>query len=176
MRYGNCEIKIQLDDITKLAAGAIVHVSSGKLSAGTGVNGVLHKAAGPEFDRACMRLGGCKIGEVKITYGYNLPAKFVIHTVCPMYGQMDGMEASYLEDCYKNILAVANEHSIASIAFPTMGTGAYGFPAEESAPIAMESIKEYLEGNIKTFIRSIIFVCHSKEDLAIYQTAAEEIF
>ncbi len=176
MRYGNCEIKIQFGDITKLATDAIVNAASGKLAVGTGVNGVLYKMAGSEFERACIRLGGCKIGEAKITYGYNLSAKFVIHTVCPIYGQMDGMEASYLEDCYKNILAVANEHSVASIAFPTIGAGSYGFPAEESAPIAMECVKEYLDGNIKTFIRSIIFVCPTKEYLDIYQTAAEEIF
>jgi O-acetyl-ADP-ribose deacetylase (regulator of RNase III) len=122
MNYKKISIELYKGDITTLPVDAVVNAANNKLSVGGGVDGAIHKAAGPELAQACIRLGGCKTGEAKITYGYKLPAKFVIHTVGPIYGHMDGMEASYLEDCYKNSLAVADNHNVTSIAFPAIAT------------------------------------------------------
>src|SRR5579872_1611212 len=106
MKIQNTEIQIFRGDITQLNVDAIVNAANNKLTGGGGVDGAIHRAAGPELLKACLRLGGCKTGEAKITLGYNLPSKFVIHTVGPIYGQQDGFEASFLEDCYKNSLAL----------------------------------------------------------------------
>ncbi len=175
MKVNHTEIQIIQDDITRLAVDCIVNAANKKLSGGGGVDGAIHRAAGDELTKACLRLGGCNTGEAKITLGYNLPAKFVIHTVGPVYGAMDGMEASYLEDCYKNSLALADVKHIKTIAFPSISTGAYGFPIEEAAPIALESVREYIEEHPDTGLKQIIFVCFDSTDAGVYRRTAGEM-
>ncbi len=176
MKVNETEIKIIQGDITKLAVDAIVNAANNKLMGGGGVDGAIHKAAGPDLLRSCMALGGCKTGEAKITMGYNLPAKFVIHTVGPVYKEQGDYAASYLEDCYKNSLELADKHKITSIAFPSISTGAYGYPIEEAAPIALETTQEYIKARPLTNITEIIFVCFSSGDYNIYKQLSSEIF
>jgi O-acetyl-ADP-ribose deacetylase (regulator of RNase III) len=166
--FQNSTLELIKGDIVTLSVDAIVNAANKKLTSGGGVDGSIYQAAGPELLKAGLRLGGCETGEAKITLGYNLSARFVIHTVGPVYGQMDGMEASFLEDCYKNSLALADQKHLISIAFPSISTGAYGFPIEEAVPIALESVKEYLEGHPQTTLRRIVFVCYSEEDFHAY--------
>lgn len=172
----NTVIRIEQGDITKCPVDAVVTAANPKLTGGGGVDGAIHRAAGPELLRACLALGGCDTGEAKLTYGYNLPAKFVVHTVGPRYGEMDGLEASYLEDCYKNSLRLADEKRLASVAFPAIATGAYGFPLEEATGIAMESVQEYLEAHPQTSLREIVFVCYSEGDTAVYRSIYRDVF
>ena len=175
-RVHETEIEILQGDITTLPVDAVVNAANKHLSGGGGVDGAIHAAAGPELAKACLQLGGCETGQAKITYGYNLPAKFIIHTVGPVYGQQDGFEASYLEDCYKNSLALAEEKQLQSVAFPSISTGIYGYPLAEAVPIALESVKEYLEDHSKTSLRKILLVCFSETDFLQYQKSAAEIF
>jgi O-acetyl-ADP-ribose deacetylase (regulator of RNase III) len=176
MIFQNTELQIVNGDITKLEVDAVVNASSKSLSGGGGVDGAMHAAAGPELFKACLRLGGCETGEAKITPGYNLPAKFVIHTVGPMYGQENGFEASYLEDCYKNTLTLADQKHITSIAFPSISTGIYRYPLSEAVPIALESTKEFLEEHAHTSIKKIIFVCFAEKDFKAYKKTLTEVF
>jgi len=176
LKYKNTTIKIFQGDITKLHVDAVVNAANSKLTGGGGVDGSIHATAGPELFKACLALGGCKVGEAKITMGYNLPAKFIIHTVGPQYKGGEGYEASYLEECYKNSLVLAEQHHVKSIAFPAISTGAYGFPVEEACGIALETVQEYLDNNLQTEIKEITFVCFQDFDFAIYKEFAEGVF
>jgi O-acetyl-ADP-ribose deacetylase (regulator of RNase III) len=165
------EIEIIKGDITKLKVEAIVNSASPNLLGGLGVDGAIHAAAGPGLLEECKKLGGCKTGEAKITKGYNLPVKYVIHTVGPVYGKEKGKESILLENCYKNCLELAKGNNIRAIAFPSISTGAYGYPKDETAKIATAAVKEFCDQNPKNFDQ-IIFICFDDENYEIYKKIA----
>lgn len=155
-------------DITKLSADAIVNAANHSLLGGGGVDGAIHWAAGRELYEECKTLGGCKTGEAKITKGYKLPAKHVIHTVGPIYGKEKGMEAELLASCYKNSLKLAAENNLKTIAFPNISTGVYGYPIQDASKIAIAAVRKFLE-NEKHHIEKIYFVSFSDADLKVYK-------
>ncbi len=140
------KINITQSDITKMAADAIVNAANNSLLGGAGVDGAIHKAAGPKLLEECMTLNGCKTGHAKITKGYNLPAKHVIHTVGPIYSGTD-LDKQLLAMCYENSLNVAKENNLHSIVFPAISTGVYGYPAEEASEIAFSTVKKWLKNH-----------------------------
>src|SRR5260370_34073407 len=153
------KIEILRGDITKLEVDAIVNAANTTLLGGGGVDGAVQRAAGPELLAECRTLAGCKAGEVKITRGYRLPARFVIHTVGPVWrGGKDG-EPATLANCYRNSLQAAVENEIKTIAFPAISCGAYGYPLQEAAQIAVKTSREFLESTDK--IDKVIFVLWS---------------
>src|SRR5437870_4538441 len=153
-------------DITKLAADAIVNAANTTLLGGGGVDGAIHRAAGPELLAECRSLGGCHAGEAKITRGYRLPARFVIHTVGPFWTGGQHGEAEVLANCYRNSLRLAVENGVQTIAFPAISCGAYRYPIAEAAKIALETTATFLQTN-KT-IGSVIFVVATKEIYDVY--------
>jgi O-acetyl-ADP-ribose deacetylase len=167
-------IKILLSDITKIKADVIVNAANKSLLGGGGVDGAIHLAAGPELLKECEKLGGCKTGEAKITKAYNLPAKFIIHTVGPVFGQENGKEPKLLEDCYLNSLKLAEDYSATSIAFPCVSTGAFGYPKDKAAKIAINSIKKYFFNNRQRKIKSVIFSVIDELDYRIYKQILEK--
>jgi O-acetyl-ADP-ribose deacetylase (regulator of RNase III) len=167
-------IDIVDDDITRQQVDAIVNAANRSLLGGGGVDGAIHRAAGPELLAECRMLNGCKTGEAKLTKGYRLPAKYVIHTVGPVWRGGNANEDQLLENCYANSLNVAVEHQIATIAFPSISTGIYGFPIERASRIALQTVKAFLEEQAS--IRKVVFVCFGQQDYQIYQHTATEIF
>lgn len=166
------KIRIQKGDITKIEVGAIVNAANKYLAPGGGVAGAIHWAGGEGLTQEAAQLGGCETGEAKITKGHDLPAKYVIHTVGPVYGRENGREEKLLAASYKNSLKLAREKGIKSVAFPAISTGAFGFPGEEAARIAIETVKKYLENNPETF-EEVIFVLFSEGDYEIYKKALQ---
>ncbi|MFH1781105.1 MAG: O-acetyl-ADP-ribose deacetylase [Patescibacteria group bacterium] len=160
-------IEIKKGDITKEKVDAIVNAANSTLTAGGGVDDAIHEAAGPELQKVCSTLGGCETGKTKITKGFNLPAKYVIHTVGPIWMEGKFDENEYLRDCYANALMLADEKGLKSIAFPAISTGAYGYPQEAAAKIAINTVQEYLKKS-KTNIEKVIFVLFKDEDYNIY--------
>lgn len=163
-------VEIIQGDITKLRAEAIVNAANSSLLGGGGVDGAIHRAGGPAILEECKKIilkqGRCSPGEAVITTGGNLPAKFVIHTVGPVWNGGKNNEAEKLANCYKNSLALAVEHNLASIAFPNISTGIYGYPKEEAANIALKTTHEFLKTNAT--IMKIYFVCFDEENFHIY--------
>lgn len=150
-------IHIIQGDITKIEADAIVNAANRTLLGGGGVDGAIHRAAGPELLEECRKLNGCETGEAKITKGYKLPAKYVIHTVGPVWKGGDKNEDQLLASCYRNSLKLAVENGIKTIAFPSISTGAYRFPVERAARIAMQEISEFLRED--SSIEKVFMVC-----------------
>jgi len=161
------KIKLYNGDITRLHVDAIVNAANRSLLGGGGVDGAIHRAAGPGLLQECITLNGCLNGEAKITRGYNLPARYVIHTVGPVWkgGQSD--EPELLKSCYLNSLSLASKHGIRSIAFPNISTGVYGFPKNQAARIAISAIKNYLSRHMD--IEEIIFAVFDEENYRIYE-------
>ena len=164
-------IEIITADITKLKVDAIVNAANCSLLGGGGVDGAIHRAAGRELLEACRKFNGCETGEARITPGFKLPAKFVIHTPGPIWHGGNHNEAELLKNCYLNSLSLAKENNCRTIAFPCISTGVYHFPKEQAAKIALETVLS----NIDSPIEKVIFCCFSESDAEIYRTIYAEM-
>jgi len=161
-------------DLTLQKVDAIVNAANGTLLGGGGVDGAIHAAAGPGLLRECKKLGGCPTGEARITGGYELPAKYVIHTVGPIWRGGGQDEDGLLAACYRNSLELAEGHGIKTIAFPSISTGAYGFPADRASRIAVGEVKAILERN--RTVEKVVFVCFGRRVYELYVEAVKEAF
>jgi O-acetyl-ADP-ribose deacetylase (regulator of RNase III) len=159
-------------DITKMDVDAIVNAANTTLLGGGGVDGAIHRAAGPELLEECKTLNGCPTGEAKITKGYNLPAEFVIHTVGPVWNDGNNNEDELLASCYKNSLLRGVENNVKTIAFPSISTGVYKFPFERAATIAINTVNDFLKND--DTIEKVFFVCFSQSDFETYQKLLAE--
>ena len=165
-------IDVVQSDITKLKVDAIVNAANTSLLGGGGVDGAIHRAAGPKLLEECRTLGDCPTGEAKITKGYNLPAKYVIHTVGPVWHGGRHGEDELLASCYRNSLALTEKHGIRTIAFPAISTGVYGFPMERAARIAVKEVAGSLEQN--TWVEKVMLVCFDKFAHDVFAKALRE--
>lgn len=161
------QIDLIQGDITTLKIDAIVNAANSSLLGGGGVDGAIHRAAGPGLLRECETLGGCPVGQAKLTSGYNLLAKFVIHTVGPVWHGGNNNEGRSLEACYKNSLRIAENMKLQDIAFPNISTGVYRFPKNEAAEIAIKTVQNFLKD--AKHIKKVIFVTFDDENFAIYK-------
>jgi O-acetyl-ADP-ribose deacetylase (regulator of RNase III) len=158
-------IELRQGDITTLSVDAIVNAANQSLLGGGGVDGAIHRAAGPQLLAECRALGGCPTGEARLTKGYRLPAKFVIHTVGPVYhGQP--RDSQLLAQCYRNSLRLAQEHRLSSIAFPAISCGVYGYPIDQACKIAVDTVTHFLQTDES--IKQVIFILFSDSDYRVY--------
>ena len=165
MSQSRINIYVERSDITTLAVDVIVNAANRSLLGGGGVDGSIHRAAGPELLAACKDLKGCETGQAKITRGFELPSKFVIHTVGPVWTGGEKNEASLLSSCYSRSLSLACDHELATIAFPAISTGAYGYPLMKATQIAVESVTNWQS----VYPKNVIFCCFDNQTLNIYE-------
>lgn len=166
-------IRLVQGDITRLDVDAIVNAANNTLLGGGGVDGAIHRAAGPELLAECRGLGGCETGEAKITGGYNLPARWVIHTVGPVWQGGDNQEDELLARCYRRSLALAVANGIKTIAFPAISAGIYGFPLERATGIALRETLDFLATD--TSLETVTFICFSEDAYRCYRDALESL-
>ncbi len=166
-------IEIMQGDVTRLDVDAIVNAANSSLLGGGGVDGAIHRAAGPQLLAECRTLGGCPTGQAKITRGYALPARHVIHTVGPVWQGGKHGEDELLAQCYRNSLALAAAHNLQSIAFPAISTGVYGFPLPRATRIALRTMADFLAQDDR--LARVIAVCYSPGDYAEYRAAQREL-
>ena len=166
-------IVIAQGDITTYDVDAIVNAANKSLLGGGGVDGAIHRAAGPELLEECRKLNGCDTGQAKITADYRLPARHVIHTVGPVWHGGDRDEESLLASCYRTSLKLAADNGLETVAFPSISTGAYGFPISMAAPIALRTVREMLDEHPD--LKKVFIVCFSDSDLRVYLEAAREV-
>ena len=163
------QIRVVQADITTLDVDAIVNAANTSLLGGSGVDGAIHRAAGPELLQECRGLNGCETGEAKITKGHRLPARHIIHTVGPVY-RGAANDAKLLSQCYRNSLSIAHQHQLKSIAFPAISCGVYGYPIEQAAAIAVDTVCDELK-NLEDAFEEVIFCCFSSDIAGHYRTA-----
>ncbi len=168
----NRRIKLVSNDITRMEVDAIVNAANRTLLGGGGVDGAIHRAAGHELLKECMQLNGCSTGSAKITKGYQLPAKYVIHAVGPVWRGGNNNEHKLLKGCYETALRLSVEHNCKSIAFPNISTGIYRFPKEKAAEIAILTTRNFLLKN--SLPEEVFFVCFDAENYAIYERLLKE--
>jgi len=166
-------IAVIAGDITRQRVDAIVNAANTTLLGGGGVDGAIHRAAGPELLAECRTLGGCATGQAKITRGCKLPVKWVIHTAGPVWRDGHHGEDELLASCYRSCFALVEQHDIKTVAFPSISTGAYGFPMDRAARIALRETRDFLERNHS--VEKVLLVCFGAGALEIYQTALREI-
>ena len=168
-RTGNAVVLTAIQgDITRLSVDAIVNAANSSLLGGGGVDGAIHRAAGPELLAECRTLGGCPTGEARLTRAYRLPARFVIHTVGPVWHGGGHGEPELLASCYRESVKLAVANSVATLAFPSISTGVYGYPVERAAEIAVASVRAALSEDVGS-LEEIVFCCFSAHDLHVYE-------
>ena len=172
-KIGQATIELLQGDITEQDTDAIVNAANRTLLGGGGVDGAIHRAAGPQLLAECRTLGGCETGDAKITKGYNLKARHVIHTVGPIYHSAGKKAPELLASCYRRSLEVASANKLKSIAFPSISTGAYGYPLEEAAPIALKTVMDYLKSHPD--IQLVRFVLFGQDAYRAYEKALKDL-
>lgn len=175
VRIGGCRLSLIQGDITKQDTEAIVNAANARLAGGGGVDGAIHRAGGPIITEECRKIGGCPTGKAVITSGGNLKAKYVIHAVGPIYRGGQNHEAELLRSAYLSSLALAKVRGITSISFPSLGTGAYGYPIKEAARVALQTVLDFMTENQSGLVRKIVFVLFTPQDLSVYQETLQAL-
>ncbi len=173
IKIGRARLELVEGDITQQDTEAIVNAANRSLLGGGGVDGAIHRAAGPELLTECRTLGGCETGDAKITKGYRLKARHVIHTVGPIYHSAGKRAPELLASCYRRSLEVASGNKLNSVAFPSISTGAYGYPLEEAAPLALKTVVDYMKGHPD--IQLVRFVLYGKDAYQAYEKALKDL-
>ncbi|HKK79931.1 MAG TPA: O-acetyl-ADP-ribose deacetylase [Phaeodactylibacter sp.] len=172
------QIHLQQGDITKVATDAIVNAANSRLAGGGGVDGAIHRAGGPAIMEECdairERQGGCPTGEAVVTTAGELPAKYVIHTVGPVWKGGASGEEELLRNCYLNSLQLADEHKLQTVAFPNISTGVYGYPKDKAATVAVAAMRHYQEEHPNSSVQEVVFVCFDQENYALYEALLED--
>ncbi|MGC8777072.1 MAG: O-acetyl-ADP-ribose deacetylase [Candidatus Caldatribacteriaceae bacterium] len=175
VKIGSCRLSLIQGDITRQKTEAIVNAANARLAGGGGVDGAIHRAGGPKIAEECRKIGGCPTGKAVITGGGNLQAKYVIHAVGPIYRGGKHNEAELLRSAYLSSLTLAKERAIASLSFPSLSTGAYGYPVKEAARVALQTILDFMAENPEGPPREIVFVLYTPQDLEVYRETLQEL-